>query len=119
MGDRVTPNLPSRDLMRTSEFYARLGFEERFRDDGWLILVRGPLEIEFFPWPGCDPLTSTASCCIRVSDVDALFEAFARAELPTAGVPRLTAPANRPWGLREFALVDPDGSLVRCLGPMK
>jgi hypothetical protein len=28
-------------------------------------------------------------------------------------IPRLTAPIDQPWGMREFALVDPSGNLVR------
>ena len=119
MPDRTTPNLPSRDFQQTAVFYARLGFEERFRDNGWMILARGPLELEFFPCPNIDPLTTIASCCIRVEDVDELHQAFSRAGLPEKGTPRLTPPKNEPWGLRTFALVDPDGSLLRCLGPVK
>ena len=118
MSDRTTPNLPSRNLRETAAFYARLGFEERFRDDGWLILSRGPLELEFFPWPAIDPRTTIASCCVRVDNVDELHAAFATAGLSEKGTPRLTSPKNEPWGLRTFALVDPDGNLLRCLGPL-
>jgi hypothetical protein len=119
MTDRTTPNLPSRAFSITAAFYATLGFEQRFRDDGWMILQRGSLELEFFPWPTLNPRTSIASCCLRVEDVDALHAAFSVAALPSVGMPRLTAPVNQPWGLREFALVDPDGSLLRCLGPLQ
>ena len=94
MTDRTTPNLPSRDFSASLSFYAALGFEERFRDDGWMILVRGSLELEFFPSPKLNPRTSIASCCLRVEDVDALHAAFSRAVLPSAGTPRLTAPKN-------------------------
>ena len=119
MSDRTTPNLPSKSFAVTADFYRRIGFEERFRDEGWMILTRGALELEFFPCPTLNPRTSIASCCIRVDDVDALHEAFLVAALPSTGIPRLTAPVNQPWGLREFGLVDPDGSLLRCLGPLQ
>ena len=118
MADRTTPNLPSRDLLATAAFYARLGFEERFRDAGWLILARGPLELEFFPAAAIDPRTTIASCCVRVENLDDLHAAFSSSGLSERGTPRLTAPKNEPWGLRAFALVDPDGNLLRCLGPM-
>jgi hypothetical protein len=68
MTDRATPNLPSRDLAATSQFYAQLGFHESFRDDGWLILEPGPIQLEFFPRGDLDPCRNMASCCIRVSD---------------------------------------------------
>jgi catechol 2,3-dioxygenase-like lactoylglutathione lyase family enzyme len=117
VSDRVTANLPARDLDATAEFYAGLGFVPSFKDQGWMILRRGPLEIEFFPWPEIDPWTSIASCCIRISEVDALHEAFAKVGLPSKGIPRLTSPIDQPWGMREFALVDLNGNLLRCMRP--
>ena len=60
MTDRATPNLPARDLGATREFYATLGFAPRYADDGWLILTRGELQLEFFPYPDLDPATSSA-----------------------------------------------------------
>ena len=120
MPDRVTPTLPSRDLAATARFYARLGFHERFRDQGWLIVERGPLQLEFFPHPGLDPLENIAGCCLRVGDARALHALFAGAGLSTAphDVPRLTAPVDEPWGFRAFALVDLDGNLLRGLEPL-
>lgn len=117
MTDRATPNLPSRDLVATSQFYARLGFTETFHDEGWPIVERGPLQIEFFPSTKHDPRKFHASCCIRVSDLDRFHEAFSSAGLPTASrdVPRISAPVDQPWGVREFAVVDADGNLLRCL----
>jgi hypothetical protein len=43
MSDRATPNFPSRSLVATSQFYSRLGFRERFRDEGWPIRERDPI----------------------------------------------------------------------------
>jgi catechol 2,3-dioxygenase-like lactoylglutathione lyase family enzyme len=34
MADRATPNLPARDFAANAAFYATLGFEEDYRDDG-------------------------------------------------------------------------------------
>jgi hypothetical protein len=55
MSDHATPNLPSRDFENTSQFYAALGFSEIWRDKGWMILKRGNLTLEFFPYPALDP----------------------------------------------------------------
>lgn len=117
--DRVTANLPAIDFDATAVFYAQLGFIVEFKDDGWMILSRGPLEIEFFAYPDLDPWTSSFSACIRVADIDALYAAFAAAGLPRLGIPRLTGPKNEPFGLRMCALVDLNGSLLRCLGPVR
>jgi hypothetical protein len=58
MSDRATPNLPSRDFVKTSQFYRALGIAEAWRDRVWMILKRGSLTIEFFPYPELDPLAS-------------------------------------------------------------
>jgi hypothetical protein len=121
MADRATANLPSRDFAVTADFYGALGFAALFRDDGWMILVRGSLELEFFPMPQLKPKESWFSACLRVDDLDGLYAGFAAAA-DTAGlsrsataIPRLTPPVLEPFGLRMFALVDPDGSLIRCI----
>lgn len=115
MNERVTANLASRDLDKTAAFYGALGFTPRFKNGGWMILCRGPLEIEFFPLD-VDPRRSCFSACIRVNDLDGLYAAFVKAGLPGDGrsMPRLTPPEIE-HGLRMFALVDPDGNLLRCI----
>jgi len=117
MADRATPNLPSRDFAVTSDFYRALGFVEQFRDDGWMILVRGDLVLEFFPFPDLDPATSSFSSCLRLDDVDAFYDACVAAGIPEIdrGWPRLHPPAQDPSGLRIGALVDPDCSLLRLI----
>ena len=115
MSDRITANLPSRDFDETAEFYSILGFTVAFRDEGWMILRRGELEIEFFPHRAVDPASSWFSACVRVSDLDKLFAAWRTAELPATGIPRLTPPVQVAADLRIFALVDPNGSLLRCI----
>lgn len=116
MTDRVTANLPARDFDATAAFYGGLGFATAYRDASWMILTRGALEIEFFPHPGLDPAQSWFSACVRVDDVEALHREWSAAGLPASGIPRITAPAQQPFGLVMFALVDADGSLLRCLG---
>lgn len=115
MSDRVTANLPSRDFETTQRFYKALGFRVVFKDEGWMIISRGPLEIEFFAMEQ-DPYQSWFSACIRVDDLDGLYAAFQRSHLPrdSRAIPRLTPPEVVD-GLRMFALVDPDGSLLRCI----
>lgn len=48
MTDRAVPNLPSRDLAATAAFYGGFGFHQLHRDDNWLVLRRGDLQLEFF-----------------------------------------------------------------------
>lgn len=115
--DRITANLPSRDFAATEAFYARLGFDCTYRSGEWMILERGPLEVEFFPWPDLDPYASAASACVRVDDLDALHAAWSSLGLSRdpRQIPRLTAIEKRPDVPRMFALLDGDGSLLRVL----
>lgn len=117
MADRITANLPARDMAATSAFYGRLGFTESFRDDGWMILTRGSLMLEFFPHPDCDPWSSWFSACIRVDDPDALLEEWRKVGLPSdhASIPRLTGFFKPGAAPRMFALVDENGSLLRVI----
>ena len=117
MGDRATPNLPSRVVGETSAFYTRLGFVEQYRDDGWLILARGAVVLEFFPFPDLDPATSSFGCCLRLDDVDEFFGACVDAGVPqsTRGWPRVHAPRVEAAGLRIGALLDPHASLRRLI----
>lgn len=117
MVDRATPNLPSRDFGATSAFYAGLGFVEEFRDDGWMILTRGSVTLEFFPFPDLDPAASSFGACLRFDDLDEFFQACVDAGLPqtTRGWPRLHAPRVEESGLRIGALLDPDASLLRLI----
>lgn len=115
--DRSTPNLPSRDFEATAAFYGKLGFVVGFRDEGWMILERGDLTLEFFPHPHLDPAESWFSCCLRLDDLDAFCGLCLGAGVPRAGrgVPRFHEPAIERSGLRIGALIDPDGSLLRLI----
>jgi catechol 2,3-dioxygenase-like lactoylglutathione lyase family enzyme len=114
--DLAIPSLPYRSRKETAEFYRRLGFKVIAHDDDedtYLIATRGTIELHFFSHREVDPCESYAICYIRVQDADALHAEFSRLALPAAGIPRLTAIEDKPWGLREFAVVDPNGSLLR------
>lgn len=117
MTDHSTPNLPSRDFEATARFYGALGFIESWRDDGWMILKRGTLLLEFFPFPDLDPLQSSFSCCLRLDELDRFYSACKAAGLveKRVGQPRLNPPRVESSGLRIAYMVDPDGSLVRLI----
>ncbi|MEG4416936.1 bleomycin resistance protein, partial [Microcoleus sp. C2C3] len=110
-------NLPSRDYEATFQFFASLGFQERWRDEGWMILTRGSIQLEFFPHPDLDPATSWFSCCLRLDDLDDFYAVCLAAKIPeaTLGVPRVHKPAMGHGGLRIGALIDPDGTLIRLI----
>ena len=116
MADRVAPILPSRDLDRTAAFYGRLGFDVGVRIDPpenpYMILYIGDLWLHFFAHEG-DPARSDAMCYLHLDDPDAWAARLRALELPATGIPRFEDVEDKPWGMREFALVDPDGTLLR------
>ncbi|MBI1839333.1 MAG: VOC family protein [Verrucomicrobia bacterium] len=113
--DIAIPILPSRSVSETLVFYRRLGFDGEIRGvgDSYAILRKGPLELHFFAHRELVPAESCAGCYIRVSDVESIHGAFAQAQLPRRGIPRQDVLEDKPWGMREFAVVDPDGNLLR------
>lgn len=117
MADHATPNLPARDFGATAAFYARLGFEQDFRDDGWMILSRGDLTLEFFPDPDLNPFESSFSCCLRLDDLAAMMALVEASGVPDAriGIPRYHPPRLEDSGLTIAYLIDPDGTLLRLI----
>ena len=117
MTDLATPNLPSPDFEATSRFYAGLGFSQSWRDNNWMILTRGELMLEFFPYEGLDPYTSSFSCCLRLDDLDSFYAVCRAAGVPEArtGIPRLVPARVEASGMRIAYLVDPHGTLLRLV----
>lgn len=113
--DIAIPLLPSRSMADTLRFYQQLGFSgDVVSPHGeYAIFKRGALEIHFFLHTTLIPAESAFGCYCRVQDVDNFYTAFRQADLPLHGIPRITALENKPWGMREFAVIDADGSLLR------
>lgn len=117
MTDHATPNLPARDFAATLAFYAKLGFEEDYSSDAWMILSRGDVNLEFFPYPDLDPYQSSFSCCLRLDDLPAMMAQVEASGTPNVrkGVPRYHPAAPDPSGLTIAYLIDPDGTLLRLI----
>ena len=113
--DLAIPILPCRSVSATVAFYKHLGFEgaaHEFNSE-YVILHRGAVELHFFAHTELVPANSCAGCYIRVLDVDSIYRAFLSSQLPRTGIPRMDILEDKPWGLREFAVVDIDGNLMR------
>ncbi len=109
--------LPCNDLAASERFYARLGF---VRQPGgaaeYLILSNGRggelhLTQAVAGWlvPGRNPF----ALYLRAEEVDALAARFPGGTLESGG------PEDKPWGMYEFSLSDPDQSLVRVGWPSR
>jgi catechol 2,3-dioxygenase-like lactoylglutathione lyase family enzyme len=118
----VIPVLPARDLDATIRFYGALGFSlvyEQEAPDPYAILELHGEELHFFEHRALDPTTSITGCYLRVTDADALFRVWSTLGLGPTGLPRIGEIADRPWGMREFHLVDPSGNLIRVGHPIE
>jgi catechol 2,3-dioxygenase-like lactoylglutathione lyase family enzyme len=122
MPEFAVPIMPSKDLDATLAFYARLGFENAGSapsDFNYLIIRRGSVQLHFYGDADVDPLTTSSSCYVFVDDADALYDAWNAIGVPTdpSTGSRLQPPVDTDYGMREFALVDPSGNLVRVGSP--
>ena len=106
--ESAIPVLPSLDLARTEAFYARvLGFVRGWREGDRVGLRRDDVELQF--WQSDDAsFPKNSGCRLHVRGIDALHDVAS-----AAGCVHPNAPlGDRPWGYREFALVDPDSNIV-------
>lgn len=111
--DLAIPTLPSRDLAATLRFYAALGFGGEIVAPEYAIVRRGTMELHFFLHRTLHPAASDHGAYLRVDEVDPLYLDLQSARLPQRGIPRMDALEDKPWRMREFAIVDADGNLLR------
>ena len=107
----IIPKLPMRDKGITRTYYVdRLGFAAfggEFPD--YLMLERDGLQLHFFLFKALEPSTNDCQVYIRTNAIDDLYRS-----LVDRGVrihPNGTL-QTKPWGQREFALLDPDHNLL-------
>jgi len=104
-------------------FYERLGFENAgaaHSEWNYLIIRRGTIQLHFYGDPNVDPLTTSSSCYVFTDDADALYGAWNAVGIPTdpsTGSRLQGPPGDTDYGMREFALVDPSGNLLRVGSP--
>ncbi len=86
----------------------------------YLIIRRGTIQLHFYLDQDVDPLTTSFSCYVYTADADALYREWDRIGVRTDRVTgsRLQGPpVETDYRLREFALVDPNGNLLRVGSP--
>jgi uncharacterized glyoxalase superfamily protein PhnB len=95
----------------TKEYYIdKLGFSTTGGDyDGYLMVKKDDVEIHFFEYRELDPKENYGQVYIRVQDIDTWYK-----HLTDSGVAIHPNGAlqTKPWGQKEFALLDPDNNLL-------
>lgn len=112
----VAPVIPVRDLDRALRRYRKLGFEgHRYSGpEPYGYVTRDGVELHLSETPDHDRSHDGAQLYFYVSDADALYEAWSSAAVSG----RFVAPHDTPYGLREFAFVDRDGTAHRVGSPL-
>lgn len=114
--ETVSPVIPVLDLDAALDRYRLLGFQAHAYGgaDRYGFADRGGISLHLTEWAEHDPKRTAAAIYLYVSDADALH-----AEWSAVGLPgRLTPPVDTEYGLREFAYVDPEGTLHRVGSPI-
>lgn len=104
------PVLASLNIEETVRFYSdRLGFDHiDFQDENYAVIRRHNLILHFWK---CDNRIhpENTSCYIYVSDIDDLYR-----ELTSAKVIHPNGKLeDKPWGMKEFAILDNFGNMIK------
>lgn len=106
----IIPKLPMRDSYQTKEYYiTQLGFE-LVRDYGNYIMLRKEgIEIHFFEFKELDPKENYGQVYIRLTGIEEFYKALLEKQIAIHPSSPLVI---KPWGQKEFALLDPDNNLL-------
>ncbi|MDQ0391575.1 bleomycin resistance protein [Labrys monachus] len=102
------PTLASLSFAETSGFYSRLGFSVLHGDLSFLLLRRDEVRLSFW-LTGNRRVPQSTSCWIEVTGIDPLYRRFEALGI----VHRKGHLETKPWGTREFSIVDCHGNLLR------
>lgn len=120
MLEKMSPIMPSRRIEETEAFYFKLGFFTVYKDigdgprHGYLLMKREGAEVHFFEKRDHDNRTCDHGAYLRPNNIDELSGEWAMLGLPDAGIPRFVPAEDKPWGMRELAMIDLDGNLLRA-----
>ncbi|MBV9956388.1 MAG: VOC family protein [Pseudolabrys sp.] len=104
--------VPAKDFALAKKFYADLGFTISWSDSDLAYIRCGECSflLQNFYHPD---LAGNFMMHLLVPDVEAWWRHVESADLKGKYAVRTEPPADRPWGLRDFTIVDPSGVLWR------
>jgi catechol 2,3-dioxygenase-like lactoylglutathione lyase family enzyme len=108
----IHPKLPMRNKAATRDYYLdKLGFREfgSADFDGYLMVEKDSIQIHFFEYKELDPKENYGQVYIRTDKIDNLYQSLLDNEVSIHPAGHLQV---KPWGQKEFALLDPDNNLL-------
>ena len=107
----IHPKLPMRHKATTRNFYLHMGFNELGSADydGYLMVEKDNIQIHFFEFKDLDPKENYGQVYIRTNDIENLYQSLIDKKISIHPNGALQA---KPWGQKEFSLLDPDNNLL-------
>jgi catechol 2,3-dioxygenase-like lactoylglutathione lyase family enzyme len=107
----IIPKLPAINLEETQAYFENaLGFTLSSRYPEYLIMESGNTELHFFEFKELDPLTNYSMIYVRVPS--GIEELYGKLKESGAFMHPNGKLETKPWGVREFAILDPNHTLL-------
>ncbi len=107
---RITPIVPTNDIEVSGEFYKNLGFAVIHEHGNYTILQRNNISLHLTWSEGwyIDPRTNNTQFRIQIGEIESFY-----VHCQELGVVHPNGPLEaKPWGSREFAVLDPDSACI-------
>ena len=108
----INPKLQMRDKTVTRKFYInKLGFQPFVSADydEYLMVQKERIQIHFFEFKELDPKENYGQVYIRTDTIDSLYQSLLDNKVT---IHRNAPLQTKPWGQKEFSLLDPDNNLL-------
>ncbi|MFI2743528.1 bleomycin resistance protein [Zhouia sp. PK063] len=108
----IHPKLPMRNKKVTTAFYVdQLGFDIFGNQDypGYLMIEKDHIQLHFFEFKDLNPKENYGQVYIRTNNIYNLYQAFIENEV---AIHPNGALQLKPWGQKEFSILDPDYNLL-------
>ncbi|MBP6624138.1 MAG: VOC family protein [Chitinophagaceae bacterium] len=108
----INPKLPMRDKSITRDFFTKqLHFTEfgSHDFDGYLMLEKDQIQIHFFEFKNLNIYENYGQVYIRTNQIDELYQTLLKNKVT---IHPNGALEEKPWGQKEFLLLDPDHNLI-------
>jgi len=106
----IIPKLPMRNLDITKKYYLdTLRFLESGDYGNYFMVKKENIEIHFFEFKELNPKENYGQVYIRTTDIESLYQSLLERKI---GIHPNGSLETKPWGQREFSILDPDNNLL-------